>query len=336
MFFFSIVCSKGAVCFNKSLSSSAGNSLQADPKVARELLAAATSMVRAAGVASKDNGFVFSVDSAASLASNLDYNALLGRLSLLSVVELAGLSFEVCLAFWLNVYHLLLVVSTVELYPFSPKDRLRNARQCSLMVCGERLSLLQIEFAILRSSRAMPSLPASHLLGGALPKKHPKFAAVFDGIEDRWWRLISYGISYACSGTPAMHVYDAENVLEALQKCGHDYFSWGGGLKISKKNVVLSAYLEWFQGENDAKIPLETALATWSEELGLPPLPDNKPKIKFEDNVMLDEVLFFFPKTVTAINNPGGNNNNEVEGVHFSAVLSPRVVAAGKDKEETK
>ncbi len=318
-------------------SSSASTSLQADPLVARELLLAAIGLVRSFGVASKEDSFVFSIDSAAAMASDLDYNALLGRLGLLAAVELGNASLETALSFWLNTYHILLIVSMVEMFPYSPKDRLRNSRNCSLFVCGERLSLQQIEFAILRSAKAMPSLPASHLLGGSLPRRHAKFAAPFDGIDDRMWRLISYGISYLCPGTPALQAYHPGTVIEALDRGGMEYLARGGGLKTSKKSAVVSAYLEWFQSEADAKAPLESALATWISEVGMSQQLDAGLRIKFEDNVMLDEIVLFLLRdkneSTAAAGTASGNNNNEVNGVHFASLLSPRVDTKGKEEK---
>jgi hypothetical protein len=144
--------------------------------------------------------------------------------------------------------------------------------------------------------------------------------------------------------------YESGNLVESLKQNGADFFV-RSGVKYSKKNIVLSTYLEWFQIESDSKVSLETALQTWNSELGIKE-EENKLKIKFEDNVMLDEIVFtFLKKTQTTTNNnnnnntTASNNNNNIEakksvdvdGVHFGSLLSPRAALdnkAEKAKEE--
>ncbi len=317
-----VVQPNGFVLFNKELMASGDNvGAQVDLKIAASLLEAAIRIVTAHSVDSTEGGSVFSIDSAASVASDLDYNALLGRLSLLSAVTLKEASREECLAFWLNAYHLLLIVSMVELYPYTPKDRVKNARNCHLCVCGEKLTLLQLEFSILRAAHALPSVPST-LIGGNLPKRHAKLAVEEGDVTPELQQLISFGISYACPGTPAMRVYSGATLLNELKENGAAYLrKWG---IVVKKTVLVSAYLEWFQCEADTAKPLAASIDMWvqlvSPNLGAEAAELLKAaqsqKIKLEDNVQLDEIVFFFPgKTETAAAG---------DGLHFAAMLSPR------------
>jgi hypothetical protein len=325
----------GAVCFNKLFGGSSGGAgglpgKVSEPAVAASLLEAALRIVAAHSVESKGDGHVFSIDSAASVASDLDYGALLGRLSLLSAVDLSAASLEDTIAFWLNTYHLLLIVSMVELFPYSPKDRVKNARNCHLYVCGEKLSLMQIEFGILRAAHALPALPPT-LIGGNLPKRNAKLGAFLDKVDEPMQRLISFGISYACPGSPSLQVYAGPSLGEALSANGAAFLSqWG--VVIKKSTLLLSAYLEWFQSEQDTSNSLAVSLESWLNQVraALGARGDelvraaHTHKIKFEDNVLLDEIVFFL----------GAVRGDEAaaDGLHFSAVLSPR--ADQKDKQD--
>jgi hypothetical protein len=89
----------------------------------------------------------------------LDYVALLARLGSLNAVGLTDASVDSRVSFWLNVYHLLLLVSFVECFPYTGRDRASNHLSCGLHVCGEVLSLGDIEHCILRANKLGKSLP---------------------------------------------------------------------------------------------------------------------------------------------------------------------------------
>jgi hypothetical protein len=218
---------------------------------------------------------------------------------MLNLVDMTTLqTVEEGLAFWLNVFHLLEIVSLVECFPSSPKDRVKNAKNCGFYVGGERISMMQIEFSILRCSQSLPCLPQT-LVANHMPKRHALFGNLLDQSEFLA-KVVTFGISYLCPGSPGVQVYTAANVKEEILDNGGRYMEAAGMLVSSKKQVVvISSYLEWFQTEADSN-NLQLALSNWLHLIGpkfdqsLKMNKDETFKFKFEDNVMLDECVFRF------------------------------------------
>lgn len=308
-----VVEPNGSVVFNK-----ANGTGSYSPSVAASLLNGALSIINNHAIqAEEDGGHVFSVDSAAAVVTDLDYGALIGRLGSLNLVDLSQSSKEEAIAFWLNVYHLLLTLSLIECFPYTPKDRVKNGRNCVLHVCGEKISLANIEYGILRSAHAAPQLPQS--VSGNLPKKHLVYGDLLANTE--FSRLITFGISYICPGSPSLRVYEPATLKEQLEENGGQFLmAWGIRVNPKKPVVSLSSYLEWFQTEEEANGNVQLAVTSWMRLCGSKfdnslsgrLQKEETYKFKFEDNVMLDEVVFFFS---------GASMAAHQEGLHFS---SPR------------
>lgn len=205
----------GLVALNK-VAARAERSLA--PSVATELLAAAVALVRKYSVVDGD----FSVDSAAQVAGDLDYMALLARTGALNAVALEQATVEERTAFWLNVFHLLLLLSFVECFPYTARDRAANHCECALHVCGELLTLGQMEFCILRAAwlgSPLPHLPK--VVVAAIPLQavpHPRWALERD-------EAIHGALSYCCPGTPPLRVYREPGLREQMRRNLDEYLT---------------------------------------------------------------------------------------------------------------
>lgn len=240
------------------------------PNVAGGLLSAAITILQRHGApmgnGNTGGGHVCSIDAMASVAADLEYVALLSRLSQLGHVRLPEGTAEEHFAFWLNTFHLLQLVSFVESFPFTKKERRENARCCRAHVAGQTLSLYDIEFGILRAGEKYPMLPSSLEVDDE--QRDASLAAVaplvFQG-KTAFRPLVTFCISYFASGCPGLTVYSGDKFIKQLHNNAVKYLTRFGCPK--KGSNQISNYLEWFQLEED----VGASVAAWSaaaKELG--------------------------------------------------------------------
>ena len=322
----------GATVFNKASGGAIKFGIDVSVELARNAISVLSSF--AAEKKGDSEGAMVSKEAAQEMANSLDYQALLGRLGALNMVNLSEAAADELVAFWLNVYHLLLILSIVEMYPSTPKQRVRNGRACHLHVAGERLSLFEIEFGVLRSAHVMPSIPQA-LLGTYTPRRH-RFGDFYEDSE-ALPKIVTFGMSYLCAGTPSVQAYTIGSGVSTFDQVlanGARYLQLSGIVINSAKQLVsISSYLEWFQSESDVQ-NIQLAVSNWLQVFGpwfdasltMEMKNHETFKFKFEDNVMLDQVQMFCLE----------ENAKELQsGVHRAPTLPELPASQGNDNNIT-
>ena len=150
-------------------------------------------------------------------------------------------------AFWINIYHTLMLHAYVERgAPTSSRYLSKLLDTSSYSVAGQIFSLNEIEHAILRASLPTPKNAASLPGGGVVrfPKKDPKLHfAITKPIP-----LLSMALNCGAKSCPDIAVYTGANLHSALKKSAARYLSKSLSIRKEKDVIVVQIpkLLVWF------------------------------------------------------------------------------------------
>ncbi|HEY3276321.1 MAG TPA: glycoside hydrolase family 15 protein [Syntrophorhabdaceae bacterium] len=143
------------------------------------------------------------------------------------------------LAFWINLYNVIVIHAVVEL---GIRDSVREVRNFFGRVCfridGELFTPYDIEHGILRANRR-PPFALSQVFG----KDDPRRAHTIEPLEPR----VHFVLVCASSSCPPIDVYTAEDLEEELDISGRTFLNAGGIVIDRERNrVVLSRIFRWY------------------------------------------------------------------------------------------
>ncbi|KAL6858829.1 hypothetical protein ACP4OV_017831 [Aristida adscensionis] len=186
------------------------------------------------------------VDAASFDKNNLAGDAALGRrlkalLRKLSTVDLAGLSHQQRLAFWINTYNSCMMNAFLEHgAPTTPQTLVAMMPKATINVGGRVLSAMTIEHFILR-------LPydAKRVSPEAVMKGDDTAARPVLGLE--WPEpLVTFALSCGSWSSPAVRVYTAAHVEEELAAAKRDYLQAAVGVPPAPGGLAIPKLLHWY------------------------------------------------------------------------------------------
>jgi len=143
------------------------------------------------------------------------------------------------LAFWINLYNVIIIHAVIEL---GIRDSIKEVRNFFKRVCylisSMRFTPSDIEHGILRGNRRAP-----HAITHVFGKNDPRLAYAVDALEPR----VHFALVCASSSCPPIDVYTAENLDEELNISGRTFLN-AGGLKLDRaeRKVTLSRIFKWY------------------------------------------------------------------------------------------
>jgi len=143
------------------------------------------------------------------------------------------------LAFWINMYNLIVIHGVIELgIRDSVKEIPGFFRRICYVIGGLYYTPDHIEHGILRANKRPP-----HTLFPLLAKNDPRLRHSLKRLDPR----IHFALVCASSSCPPIEVYSAENLDEELDQAGKSFLK-GGGLVLNKENkeVSLSRVFLWY------------------------------------------------------------------------------------------
>lgn len=146
------------------------------------------------------------------------------------------------LAFWLNLYHLLLLHTTISTAP--PKsldDWIVNHRRM-YEIAGYSLSLLDIEQCILRSHMSPPEGVSKDYAVAKWKKGDPRFNFAVQKEELRLPCVMSFGIA----GTPVLFIYDHNNISTQLEDRTRAFLIKNVALNSDHSEITLPPMFSWY------------------------------------------------------------------------------------------
>jgi len=146
------------------------------------------------------------------------------------------------LAFWINLYNVIVIHAVIELGIRDSVKEVRNFfRRVSLRIGSDSFTPYDMEHGILRGNRR-PPFGLSPVFG----KDDPRRAHAIVPIEPR----VHFALVCASSSCPPIDVYTAENLEEDLDISGRTFLN-AGGMKIDRKHrrVALSRIFKWYAND---------------------------------------------------------------------------------------
>jgi hypothetical protein len=143
-------------------------------------------------------------------------------------------------AFWLNLYNVIVIHGIVEL---GIKDSVREVprffRRIGYVVGGNEYTPDDIEHGLLRANRKPP-----HALFRVLGKNDPRLPYSLEKEDPR----IHFALVCASSSCPPIDIYTPEDLDRELDQAGRSFIN-GGGLILNREErmVTLSKIFEWYR-----------------------------------------------------------------------------------------
>jgi len=163
------------------------------------------------------------------------------RLRNFDPAELA--SREERLAFWINLYNVLVMDAVIALgiqrsVVEGKLGLLSFFRRAAYNVGGHRISLDEIEHGILRENRGNPIIP-----GRQFASQDPRLGWVIWPSEPR----THFALNCASKSCPPIQVYSAENIESQLKMAARSFVDANVKLDSSKDLFVISSIFRWFK-----------------------------------------------------------------------------------------
>lgn len=178
----------------------------------------------------------------AGIARSEAFRRYLRNAAELQRVDLAHLTREEKLAFFINVYNAMVIHAYVEVGPpGSLIQRHRFFNRVTYLIGGHFFSLNDIEHGILRGNRKPPGG-----LGRQFSRSDPRLPLCLPEPEPR----IHFALVCGAKSCPAIKTYRASDVDDALTTATEAFFEVGGGnlqLNPPKREVKLSRILDWYR-----------------------------------------------------------------------------------------
>ncbi|MGD0232755.1 MAG: glycoside hydrolase family 15 protein, partial [Syntrophorhabdales bacterium] len=146
------------------------------------------------------------------------------------------------LAFWINLYNVIVIHAVIEL---GIRDSVREVRDFFRRVClqidGELFTPYDIEHGILRANHRPP-----HGLSHVFSKDDPRRVHAIEPLEPR----VHFVLVCASSSCPPIGVYTAENLEKELDISGRTFLN-AGGIVIDREHgrVSLSRIFRWYAND---------------------------------------------------------------------------------------
>jgi len=146
---------------------------------------------------------------------------------------------EECLAFWMNLYNVLVIHGVVALgIKDSVKEVWRFFKRVQYQIGDLHFTPHEIEHGILRGNRRPPAS-----LFSVFHEKDPRLQRTIDPMDPR----IHFTLVCASSSCPPIEVFTPENLEKELTVSGQTFLN-AGGVKIDRKRkrVSLSRIFKWY------------------------------------------------------------------------------------------
>jgi hypothetical protein len=175
-----------------------------------------------------------------------EYVALAGELGAMRLEELTGR--EERLAFWINLYNVLVIHAVVEL---GVRDSVREVRdffrRVRYRVGGTTFSPHEIEHGILRGNRRPP-----HALRAVFAADDPRAAHAVSPPDPR----VHFALVCASSSCPPIDVYTPEGIDAELDVSGRTFVNAGGvRIRRAERRVALSRIFRWYAADFGPAVP---------------------------------------------------------------------------------
>jgi len=157
-------------------------------------------------------------------------------------IEIASLSSDERLAFFINIYNVLVIHGIVERgVPTSMYSRYKFFSSVSYMIGGLSYSLNDIENGILRSNRSsMATLYKKPFKDG-----DPRLSVALEQVEPR----IHFALNCGAKSCPPIKTFTGEEVQQELQLAARSYLESEDALivDVEKKTIKVSQLLDWYK-----------------------------------------------------------------------------------------
>ncbi|KAL6844647.1 hypothetical protein ACP4OV_025306 [Aristida adscensionis] len=189
------------------------------------------------------------VDAASFDREALAGDALLSRrlkalLRRLATVDLAGLSHQQKLAFWINIYNSCMMNAFLEQgIPTTPHMLVAMMPKATINVGGRTHSAMSIEHFILRLPYSVKQVTTE---GAAAAAKGGDDATARGAFGLEWPEpLVTFALSCGSWSSPAVRVYTAAGVEEELEAAKRDYLQAAVGVSAPGK-LAVPKLLHWY------------------------------------------------------------------------------------------
>lgn len=146
------------------------------------------------------------------------------------------------LAFWINLYNLLVLDAVVALgVRRSVADRLAGLaffRQASYLVGGLRFSLEEIEHGVLRANAGNPFLP-----GPQFAANDPRLSLAVAPVDPR----VHFALNCASRSCPPIAAYDAERLDAQLELAARAFVA--ADAELDGATLHLSSIFDWYRAD---------------------------------------------------------------------------------------
>lgn len=170
---------------------------------------------------------------------------------------------EAALAFWINLYNLLVLDAVVQFgirksVTEGVAGLLRFFRRAAYLVGGQRFSLEEIEHGVLRANRGHPYLP-----GRQFDRGDPRHGTVVTPFEPR----IHFALNCASRSCPPLRLFERGAVDDQLSRASADFLQQSTRLDRKDRTLTLSRIFQWFQGDFGGRAGVIDFVTThWPDE----------------------------------------------------------------------
>jgi len=163
------------------------------------------------------------------------------RATELQRTDISSLNREEKLAFFLNIYNVLVINANVEVGPpVRIFQRYKFFNKISYVIGGFVFSLNDIEHGILRSNAKPPYSRRTQF-----SRNDPRLPFILKKSEPR----IHFALVCGARSCPAIKLYDAEHIDEQLDLAARGFLESECELNENKKEIRLSKIMDWYHGD---------------------------------------------------------------------------------------
>eukprot|EP00163_Fabomonas_tropica_P007452 TRINITY_DN17175_c0_g2_i1.p1 TRINITY_DN17175_c0_g2~~TRINITY_DN17175_c0_g2_i1.p1 ORF type:complete len:807 (+),score=169.91 TRINITY_DN17175_c0_g2_i1:300-2423(+) len=196
------------------------------------------------------------------LASSPGFASFAFAVSDLHTVTLHGMSEDSRIAFFLNVYHTLLLHALVDIGPpSSVMQRKGFYTNICYEVAGRLYSLADIEHGILRATSAKPAFRFQSLLVPSMKTSDSRSRHALREAEPR----VSFALNVGCVSSPDLiFIYSSDNLDRQLDAAARVFCAASISIEGHRARVTLPRILEWYAADfGGNKAAVLRQLAQW-------------------------------------------------------------------------
>jgi hypothetical protein len=170
-----------------------------------------------------------------------EFKELKSKTLLLRNVDLSALDEDEKLAFFINLYNVLVIHANVEIgFPKSAMQRSSFFSGASYQIGPHVYSLNDIEHGILRANRKHPGS-----LTNTWSHSDPRTRFMVEKFDPR----IHFALVCGAKSCPPIRIFKKENVQDAMQKAALNFCQTNVTIKPNKKEIWLSKIFMWYSGD---------------------------------------------------------------------------------------